>query len=82
MRIAKCVKDLHITVLGNQGSVSIGLGWTGDLDQVIGQTDRGPLTVADALGAHLTPDNFVTEGPRQAAATTKSTAAAPPAPKE
>jgi hypothetical protein len=62
MRIKKCVKPLSITVLGNGGgpSIHIGLGWQGDVDQVIGSTDRGPVTVADGLGHFLTDGNFET----------------------
>jgi len=58
MRLAKCVRPLRLTLLGNQGSVAIAEGWEGDLDQVIGLTDRGPMTVMDALGHHFTPANF------------------------
>lgn len=58
MRIAKCTSDLQLHLMGNEASVAIGLGWEGDLDQVIGRTDRGPMTVADALGPHLTPLHF------------------------
>jgi hypothetical protein len=58
MRIATCVRPLTLNLLGNQSSVAISEGWEGDLDQVIGKTDRGPVTVADALGHHLTPLNF------------------------
>lgn len=58
MRIAKCISPLVLNLLGNQSSVAISEGWEGDLDQVIGRTDRGPTTVADALGANLTPLNF------------------------
>lgn len=58
MRIAKCTGNLQIDLLGNETSVAIRAGWEGDLDQVIGRTDRGPMTVADALGPHLTPLNF------------------------
>lgn len=61
MRIAKCVGDLHLHLMGNQASVTIGLGWHGDLDQVIGLTTRGPMTVADAIGHNLTPENFTIE---------------------
>lgn len=58
MRIAKCTSDLKLNLLGNETSVAIGAGWEGDLDQVIGRTDRGPMTVADALGHHLNDQNF------------------------
>jgi len=58
MRHAKCIKPLVLHVLGNQASVAIGLGWQGDLDQVIGVSDRGPLTLGEGLGDHLTDDNF------------------------
>lgn len=58
MRIATCKRPLNITVLGNQGSVLITEGWHGDLDQPIGLTDRGPFTLADGLGGHLTEENF------------------------
>lgn len=63
MRIAKCTSDLHLHLMGNQSSVAIGAGWEGDLDQVIGLTDRGPMTVADALGHHLTDQNFTVAPP-------------------
>jgi hypothetical protein len=59
MRIAECRSDLKLQLMGNQSSVAIGKGWKGDLDQVIGVTDRGPMTVADALGPHLTDTNFL-----------------------
>lgn len=36
MRIAKCINGLQITVTGSKGSVSIGKGWEGDLDRVLG----------------------------------------------
>jgi len=58
MRIAKCTSNLTIDLMGNQDSVAIRAGWEGDLDQVIGRTDRGPMTVADALGHHLNDQNF------------------------
>jgi hypothetical protein len=62
MRLAECLADLHLTLLGNLDSVSITKGWTGDLDQVIGQTIEGdvkkPCTIADHLGHHLTEENF------------------------
>lgn len=58
MRIAKCTSDLKLNLMGNETSVAIGAGWEGDLDQVIGRTDRGPMTVADALGHHLNDQNF------------------------
>lgn len=58
MRIATCLTPLTLHLLGNVSSVAISQGWQGDLDQVIGKTDRGPMTVADALGHHLTPENF------------------------
>lgn len=76
MRIATCVRPLLLNLLGNQASVAISEGWEGDLDQVIGKTDRGPMTVADALGPHLTPLNF-----REAAPVNKKGPApsAPPA---
>lgn len=58
MRIATC-KAGHFTVLPNGGaSISITPGWTGDLDQIIGRTDRGPMTLAEGLGHHLTETNF------------------------
>lgn len=74
MRIAKCTAPLVLNLLGNQSSVAISEGWEGDLDQVIGKTNRGPMTVADALGHHLTPLNFresapaIKKGPAQSAA--------------
>jgi len=58
MRIATCTSNLQIHLMGNEASVAIGAGWEGDLDQVIGRTNRGPMTVADALGHHLTDQNF------------------------
>jgi hypothetical protein len=60
MRIKKCIAPINVTVLGNGGgpSLQIGLGWQGDVDQVIGITDRGPFTVGDGLGHHLTDANF------------------------
>lgn len=79
MRHAKCTKPLVLHVMGNQTSVTIGLGWEGDLDQVIGITDRGPLTLASALGDHLTDDNFELQSraAKPAPAKTPSPAAAP-----
>lgn len=58
MRLVKCVNGPTVTVLGNVGSVIVGPGWQGDLDMVIGRTDRGPETLAMGLGHHLTDDNF------------------------
>ena len=81
MRHAKCTGDLKLHLLGNQASVAIGLGWEGDLDQVIGLTDRGPMTVADALGPHLTPANFAVRGhEREAPASPKRVSAAKASP--
>lgn len=59
MRIATCKAGIF-TVLGNGGgpSVHITPGWQGDLDQVIGKTDRGPMTLAEGLGDHLNDHNF------------------------
>lgn len=74
MRIAKCIRPLQVNLLGNRSSVAIGEGWQGDLDQVIGEsTDRGPMTIADALGPHLNDSNF------EIAAPAKSSAKASPA---
>ena len=80
MRIAKCLKPLQLHLMGNQSSVAIGEGWEGDLDQVIGLTDRGPTTVADALGPHLTDQNFSVRGdePVEREARKTSKPAAPP----
>lgn len=60
MRIVKCIAPLNITVTcpGHGPSVTVGLGWQGDLDQVLGVTDRGPFTLADGLGDHYSPANF------------------------
>ena len=77
MRIAKCTKPLQVTALGNLGSVTVTQGWEGDVDAVIGRTDRGPFTVADGLGDHLNTTNFefVT---RDKPSSAKSKAAATP----
>lgn len=79
MRHATCKRPLVLHVLGTHASVAIGLGWQGDLDQVIGVTDRGPLTLGAALGDHLTDDNFdlQTRAAKPAPAKTPSPAAAP-----
>lgn len=54
MRNATCVSlTAPVTILGTKGSVTIAAGWTGDLDQVIGETDDHPLTIAEALGEDL-----------------------------
>jgi len=37
MRIAKCITPLQLVLTGSKGSVAIGLGWEGDLDQVVGE---------------------------------------------
>lgn len=37
MRIATCINSLQLTLTGVKGSVSIGKGWTGDVDQVLGE---------------------------------------------
>lgn len=74
MRHATCIADLKLQLLGNRASVAITAGWQGDLDQVLGvqeipaQRDAEgletaparsvPMTVADALGHHLTAANF------------------------
>lgn len=59
MRIAQCIKPLRLNLLGSKSSVAISEGWRGDLDQVIGVDGKGvPVTVANALGHHLTDDNF------------------------
>jgi hypothetical protein len=78
MRIKKCITPLVLQVLGNAGhpSVAIGLGWQGDVDQVIGMTDRGPMTLADGLGHHLTDANFEDVNPPKPA---KSAAVKPQA---
>lgn len=78
MRIMKCIAPLSLQLLGNGGqpSVSIGLGWQGDVDQVIGRTDRGPVTLADGLGHHFTDANFEDVN---APKTAKSAAVKPPA---
>ena len=67
MRIARCTNDLSLQLLGNKASVSIGRDWQGDLDEVIGEVEHDGktirTTVADALGHHLTPENFDIESP-------------------
>ena len=75
MRIMKCVSGPTVTVLGNVGSVVVGPGWQGDVDVVIGRTDRGPETLAQALGHHLTDENFHDVGKGKPA---KNSAAASP----
>lgn len=76
MRRATCVSlTSEVTVHGSLGSVTIcgpigregepGYvpGWTGDLDQVIGRTDAGPCTIADALGPGLLPHFTIEDAP-------------------
>lgn len=63
MRIATCTSNLIIDLMGNQASVAIRAGWQGDLDQVIGRSERGPMTIADALGHHLNDHNFTITPP-------------------
>lgn len=59
MRIKKCIAPISVTLMPHGApSIQIGLGWQGDIDQPIGKTDRGPETVADHLGHHLTDANF------------------------
>ncbi len=37
MRNATCINQLQIVLTGSKGSVAIGKGWQGDLDQVLGE---------------------------------------------
>lgn len=73
-RHAKCIADLKLEVRGSKWAGSIGKGWQGDLDQVIGErevkaelnedgTEKTPaktvdVSLADALGKYLTEEHF------------------------
>ena len=53
MRIATCKGPITVSILGTRDAVSIGQGWQGDLDQVVGESGGRACTVADALGPEL-----------------------------
>lgn len=75
MRIAKCVAPIQVHVTGNRAGVMVTQGWQGDLDQVIGVTEGGSMTLAEGLGPFLTPANFDEAPPAKPAA--KRSAAQP-----
>lgn len=78
MRMARCIADAHLQLLGNQASVSIARGWQGDLDQVIGRNADGVrTTVADALGQYLTAETFEMTKSIDKPSSTKTAPAAP-----
>ena len=63
MRIAKCINGPTQQLIGTLASKTIGPGWEGDLDEVIGiRSDGRKETVADQL-RDLTPENFDIESP-------------------
>lgn len=53
MRIATCVGDIQLQLLGSSESLSIARGSQVDLDRVIGESDGQPMTVEAALGSHV-----------------------------
>lgn len=62
-RIAICRCPAVVSVVGSRRSYSMTAGAQVDLDDVVGECDGVPLTLADALGPHLAQFDIVGAAP-------------------
>lgn len=62
-RIAICRYPAVITIVGSRRSYAMTAGAQVDLDEVVGDCDGVPLTLAEALGPHLSHFDIVAADP-------------------
>ncbi len=80
MRMATCVADIQLSVLGSKESVQIAKGSEVDFDRVIGESAGVPVTLEQALGPHV--QHFDSQPPIAPARRSRHVPEAPAAPSE